>query len=85
MRQLAPIFEANRVDVVFSGHVHSYERSFPLTFAPQPLPDDKLVGPKGEVGGTWQPDRRFGDGHEVKPRRVIYNRQRRGRRRAAQP
>src|SRR5581483_528908 len=39
MRVLAPIFEANHVDVVFAGHVHNYQRSFPLTFEPKPQPD----------------------------------------------
>ena len=36
MRVIAPILEANHVDIVFSGHVHNYQRSFPLTFAPKP-------------------------------------------------
>ena len=34
MRQLSPIFEAAHVDIVFAGHVHNYQRSFPLTFVP---------------------------------------------------
>ncbi len=72
MRQLAPIFESNRVDIVFAGHVHNYQRSFPMTFAPKPLPDDKLVGPKGEVNGTWDLDRQFADGATGKPHGVIY-------------
>ena len=29
MRLLAPVFEAGKVDVVFSGHVHNYQRSYP--------------------------------------------------------
>jgi predicted phosphodiesterase len=36
LRRFAPIFEANGVDVVFAGHVHNYQRSKPLTFAPTP-------------------------------------------------
>ena len=72
MRQLAPVFEAHRVDIVFAGHVHNYQRSFPMTFAPRPLPDDKLVGPKGEVDGLWQLDKEFGDGAAKKPHGVIY-------------
>jgi 3',5'-cyclic AMP phosphodiesterase CpdA len=45
MRLLAPLFEANRVNVVFNGHVHNYQRSHPMTF----IPDKKgplLVGGK---------------------------------------
>ena len=33
MRLLSDIFEQNHVDVVFSGHVNSYQRAYPLTFA----------------------------------------------------
>ena len=33
-RRLAPLFEAQGVDLVFSGHVHNYQRSKPLRFAP---------------------------------------------------
>jgi acid phosphatase type 7 len=72
MRQLAPIFEANHVDIVFAGHVHNYQRSFPMRFAPKPLPDDTLVGPKGEVDGKWELDTAFGDGASGKPHGVIY-------------
>ncbi|HZW30985.1 MAG TPA: metallophosphoesterase family protein, partial [Isosphaeraceae bacterium] len=34
MRILAEVFEAGRVDVVFNGHVHNYQRTFPLHFTP---------------------------------------------------
>jgi hypothetical protein len=34
MLPLSPIFEASLVDIVFSGHVHNYPRSFPMTFTP---------------------------------------------------
>ena len=30
----APVFEAGKVDVVFNGHVHNYQRSYPLRFVP---------------------------------------------------
>ncbi len=72
MRLLAPVFEAGKVDVVFAGHVHNYQRSYPFTFAPKPQPDDKMVGPKGEVAGDWKLDKTFGDGANGKPKGVIY-------------
>jgi hypothetical protein len=72
MRTLSPLFEAGNVDIVFSGHVHNYQRSFPLAFAPKPQPDGKPVGPKGEVAGDWKLDQVFGDGATSKPRGVIY-------------
>ena len=34
MRILAPVFEAGKVDLVFNGHVHNYQRSYPLRFVP---------------------------------------------------
>ena len=72
MRALSPIFEAHHVDVVFSGHVHNYQRSFPLKFVPKPQPDGAAVGPKGEVAGEWKLDQAFGDGAAAKPHGVIY-------------
>ena len=68
MRPLSPIFEAGHVDIVFSGHVHNYQRSFPLMFTP----DGSPMGPKGEVAGDWKLDKAFGDGNGAKPHGVIY-------------
>jgi 3',5'-cyclic AMP phosphodiesterase CpdA len=72
MRGLAPVFEAGKVDIVWSGHVHNYQRSFPLTFAPKPQPDGARVGPKGEMAGEWVLDKQFGDGASGRPKGVIY-------------
>jgi hypothetical protein len=72
MRPLSPIFEAGNVDIVFSGHVHNYQRSFPLTFVPANQPDGKTAGPRGEVAGNWTLDKTFGDGEKAKPHGVIY-------------
>jgi len=68
MRPLSPIFEAGHVDIVFSGHVHNYQRSFPLTFTR----DGSPMGPKGEVAGEWKLDKTFADGATAKPNGVIY-------------
>lgn len=76
MRPLSPLFEAGHVDVVFSGHVHNYQRSFPLTFTP----DSSPAGPSGEITGEWKLDKEFGDGASAKPHGVIYNCERRRRR-----
>jgi hypothetical protein len=72
MRPLAPLFEAGHVDIVFSGHVHNYQRSFPLTFVPTAQPDGSPAGSKGEIAGEWKLDKTFGDGANSKPRGVIY-------------
>ena len=68
MRLLSPVFEEGHVDIVFCGHVHNYQRSFPLTFTP----DGSSPGPKGEVAGEWKLDKIFGDGAAAKPKGVIY-------------
>ncbi len=62
MRQLADLFEAGDVDVVFSGHVHNYQRSYPLRFVPGTNGDDKpLIGKNGKVvtGGKYMVPGRF--------------------------
>jgi hypothetical protein len=43
MRLTADLFEAGGVDVVFTGHVHNYQRSYPLTFVPDLAKDPKVV------------------------------------------
>jgi len=78
MRLLAPIFETGKVDVVFTGHVHNYQRSFPLTF----VPDRKgtlLVGGKDNntlrgrvVNGKWTLDKSFDGIINKSPNGVIY-------------
>ena len=78
MRLLSPIFEAGKVDIVFNGHVHNYQRSFPLRFAP----DKKgtlLVGGKDNktirgrvVPGAWKLDKIFDGNTHTNPNGVIY-------------
>ncbi len=78
MRLLSPVFEAGKVDIVFNGHVHNYQRSYPLTF----VPDRKgtlLVGGKDNkslrgrvVNGKWTLDKTFDGVKNKKPKGVIY-------------
>jgi hypothetical protein len=72
MRPLSPIFGEGNVDIVFAGHVHNYQRSFPLDFVPKAQPDGAPAGPKGEVVGDWKLDKEFGDGERGKPHGVLY-------------
>ena len=65
MRLLAPVFEKYKVDIVWSGHVHNYQRSFPLRYAP------------GEVGTTTDIswfifDKKFDGIKETKAASPIY-------------
>ena len=72
MRQLAPLFEDGKVDVVFSGHVHNYQRSFPLKFVPRPQRNGAAVGRRGRVPGEFKLDKAFHDGAAGQPTGVIY-------------
>ena len=67
MRVLAPVFEKYHVQVVFSGHVHNYQCTFPLTFAPAPN-----AAAKGPVAGTWTLDKAFDGKTKTSPSGVIY-------------
>jgi predicted phosphodiesterase len=78
MRLLAPIFEKGAVDVVFNGHVHNYQRTFPMSF----VPDRKgtlLVGGKENksirgrvVNGKWVLDKKFDGFKNSKAKGVLY-------------
>jgi len=78
MRLLSPLFEAGKVDVVFSGHVHNYQRSFPLRFTPDKQGvllvggrENKLI--RGRVvNGRWVLDKRFDGKTNTRPDGIIY-------------
>lgn len=71
MRLLSPIFEKHKVQMVFSGHVHAYQRSLPLTFKPDAAA--KITqSRRGEVNGSFSLDKAF-DGIKVtKAKGIIY-------------
>lgn len=78
MRLLSPVFEAGNVDVVFNGHVHNYQRTFPLRF----MPDNKgvllTVGMGNRfvhgrtVNGTWALDKEFDGKTNTRPNGIVY-------------
>lgn len=67
MRLLAPVFERLSVDVVFNGHVHNYQRSAPLRFAPL-----GGIEANGNVRGTFEIDTKFDGQMHKQPNGVIY-------------
>ena len=78
MRALAPVFEKGNVDIVFNGHVHNYQRSFPMYFKPVGK-GTLLVGGKDNktqrgriVNGAWKLDKSFDGKENTHPRGVIY-------------
>jgi hypothetical protein len=66
MRWVAPVFEQGKVDIVFAGHVHNYQRSYPLRFVPA------SAAWLGRVDGNWTLDRSYDGASKTKPRGVIY-------------
>jgi hypothetical protein len=72
MRVLADVFEGGRVDVVWTGHVHNYQRTFPLTFAVDRGPDGKPVRVVDRIPGRWTLDTAFDGRTHTRPRGVIY-------------
>jgi len=67
LRKLSPLFEELGVDIVFAGHVHNYQRSYPMKFVP--AADAPAAG---EVGGTWTLDKDFDGAGKSRPKGVIY-------------
>jgi acid phosphatase type 7 len=79
MRILSPIFEAGKVDLVFNGHVHNYQRTYPMTFVPAKENGAKpVMGPDGKlaknrrVDGKWTLDKKFNGKSDTTPEGVIY-------------
>ena len=74
MRHLADVFERTGVDVCFSGHSHSYQRSMPLHFSVTKNPDKKEEREirMGYVPGEFKLDRTYDGTVHTKPDGVIY-------------
>ena len=78
MRLLSPVLEDGKVDIVFNGHVHNYQRSYPLRFVPDKNGSTLLVGKDGKtprgrvVNGRWILDKAFDGRSDTTPDGVIY-------------
>jgi hypothetical protein len=72
MRLVADLFEAAHVDIVFNGHVHNYQRTFPLSFSVDRDKDGKPVRDKQKVRGRWTIDKDFDGRTRTRPKGVIY-------------
>lgn len=69
MRLLSQIFEQCGVDIVFSGHAHTYQRSYPLKFTPRETANTNV---DGTVSGDFILDRDFDGARVTRPRGVLY-------------
>jgi len=77
MRLISPILEKGKVDIVFAGHVHNYQRTFPLTFKPDNLGIQLVAGANNvkigkTVNGRWTLDKSFNGKRNTKPNGIIY-------------
>lgn len=68
-RVLAGLFEQGGVDIVFAGHVHNYQRSFPLHYEYRHPQEQPLKGP---IAGDWKLDKEFDGISKTRPSGVIY-------------
>jgi hypothetical protein len=72
MRLLCDLFEQGGVDIVFSGHSNSYQRSCPLHFALSASQDSDRESKLGFVYGKFKLDRNFDGENKNHPDGVIY-------------
>jgi hypothetical protein len=72
MRLLADLFEFGRVSLVLSGHVHNYQRTYPLKFAATTYPDGHAPLPASPVDGKITIDRAYDGTAGTRPDGVIY-------------
>ena len=73
MRVLSPIFEKCKVDMVFHGHEHNYQRTMPFKFAPKDTKGASNVNTKNRlVPGTFTIDKAFDGVKQTKADGIIY-------------
>lgn len=72
MRVLCDLFEKYGVDVVWTGHVHNYQRTYPMKFAAVKGADGKYRDAKGRVEGKWTLDTAYDGTTKTKPNGVLY-------------
>ena len=74
MRLQAPLLEELGVSMVLTSHVHNYQRSVPMKFAPE-MSEEKdhyIVSPEGRVNGTFTLDTKFDGVTNTKASGIIY-------------
>jgi 3',5'-cyclic AMP phosphodiesterase CpdA len=73
-RVLVDLFEKAGVDIVFCGHIHNYERTYPLRFSAARTADGKTfaVAPDGRVAGHFTFDTAYDGVSHTRPDGIIY-------------
>jgi predicted phosphodiesterase len=54
MRELWPLFQDHRVDLVFTGHLHTYQRTRPIHYTPPPRSGARAILPDLAFDGEHQ-------------------------------
>ena len=72
MRLIADILSKYKVDMVFAGHAHCYERSYPLNFAPKADARKLTMHQDGTVDGAFTIDHNFDGVTKTKPAGTIH-------------
>jgi acid phosphatase type 7 len=73
MRALSPVFERGHVDVVFAGHMHNYQRSFPMKVSAKRTQNAAASGPNAHlVDVEWKLDKSYDGKENRKPKGIIY-------------
>jgi 3',5'-cyclic AMP phosphodiesterase CpdA len=72
MRLVSDILEKYNVDMVFAGHAHCYERSYPLTFRPKTGLKALTLNHDGTVDGALTIDRNYDGVKITKPQGIIH-------------
>lgn len=68
-RVINDILEEGKVSIVFAGHVHNYQRTFPLKFEVAP---GFVLGKENKVPGKWTLDKSYDGIKNTKPNGVIH-------------
>ena len=66
-RVLVDLFEKSGVDIVFCGHIHNYQRTYPLRFVAA-----GGVAADGRVAGRWTLDTAYDGVRRTRPDGIIY-------------
>jgi predicted phosphodiesterase len=72
MRLLCDLFDTGNVDVVFSGHAHDYQRSFPLKFTATRKNGQPTINTDGTVDGAILLDKDYDGEKNQHPSGIIY-------------
>jgi 3',5'-cyclic AMP phosphodiesterase CpdA len=72
MRMISDILSKYKVDMVFAGHAHCYERSYPLVFSPKAGARQFSMAADGTVDGAFTFDHNFDGITKTKPQGIIH-------------